>query len=139
MVTHTGLVISVELAQRLKHSGVVWTPSSGDRFVVPDHDLEDLVFAVSDMVVEVVDLPTGRIFAFNGTTEWALDSVGQDEVLWMPSEDQLRSMLGEAFVALERTPGGFIVRIEREGAEDRHIDISAESAYARAVLALTGS
>ncbi len=132
-------MISVDLAQRLKDAGVVWAPSPGDRFVVPDHDLEDLVFAISDMVVEVLDLPTGRIFAFNGTTEWALDSIEQHEVLWLPSEDQLRSMLGEAFVALEGTPGGFIVRIERDGSEERHIDIDAESAYARAVLALKGS
>lgn len=132
-------MITVDLAQQLKSAGLVWTPASGDRFVVPDHDLEDLVFAVSDMVVEVLDLPTGRIFAFNGTTEWALDSIEQREVVWLPSEDQLRSMLGETFVALESTPGGFIARIRRDGSEERHIDIDAESVYARAVLAVMGS
>ncbi len=57
-------------------------------------------------------------------------------MLWLPSEDQLREMLGMSFLGLESTPGGFIVRIEREGAEQRHIDLSAECAYARAVLAL---
>jgi hypothetical protein len=34
------------------------------------------------------------------------------------------------------TPGGFVVVISRDGREERHIDIDAECAYARAVLAV---
>ncbi len=132
-------MVSIDLALRLKRAGIAWDPAPGDLFVVPDRDLDDLVFAVSDTVVEVLDLPTGRILAFNGTTEWALDAIEQHEVVWLPSEAQLRAMLGEAFVALESTPGGFIVRIERGGSEERHIDLGADDAYARAVLALRGS
>ncbi len=127
-------MISLELAQRLQEAGVTWTPSTGDRFVIPNRDLDDQVFAVSDMVVEVHELTTGRLLGFNGTTEWALDSIEQSEVLWLPREEQLRSMLGDAFVALQATPGGFVVVIERNGTEQRHIDIDAESAYARSVL-----
>ncbi|MGA9345920.1 MAG: pilus assembly protein CpaE [Nocardioidaceae bacterium] len=127
-------MISVELAQRLQDAGVAWTPSAGDRFMIPNRDLDDQVFAVSDMVVEVHDLATGRLLGFNGTTEWALDSIEQSEVLWLPREEQLRSLLGGSFVALLATPGGFVVVIERGGTEERHIDIDAESAYARAVL-----
>ena len=78
------------------------------------------------------------IFGFNGTTEWALDSIEQQEVVWLPREDQLRTMLGDAFVALQATPGGFVVVIVRDGREERHIDIDAECAYARAVLLFTG-
>ena len=103
-----------------------------------DHDLEDLVFAVSDMVVEVLELPTGRIFAFNGTTEWALDSLEVADALWLPREDQLRTLLGPTFVSLERVDsptGGYAVTV-RSGAElVRHVDLSVEAAYARAVLA----
>ncbi len=128
-------MISIDLALRLKEAGVVWTPASGDRFVVLDRDMDDLVFAVSDMVVEVMELPTGRILAFNGTTEWALDDIEEREVVWLPSEDQLRTMLGAAFVALESIPGGFVVRVTQNGSEERHVDLDAESAYARAVLA----
>ncbi len=102
--------------------------------MIPNRDLDDQVFAVSDMVVEVHDLATGRLLGFNGTTEWALDSIEQSEVLWLPREEQLRSLLGGSFVALLATPGGFVVVIERGGTEERHIDIDAESAYARAVL-----
>jgi len=129
-------VISLDLARRLQQAGVTWTPAPGDRFMVPDRDLDEHVFAISDMVVEVYDLPTGRLFAFNGTTEWALDAVEQRHVVWLPREDQLRRLLGDAFVALQATPGGFIVAIRRGGAEQRHIDIDAENAYARAVLAV---
>lgn len=127
-------MINLGLARRLQQSGVAWTPSPGDRFVVPDRDLDGLVFAISDMVVEVVDLPSGPLFAFNGTTEWALDSIEQRDVLWLPDEDQLRTLLGGAFVSLEATEGGFIVTVEHHGERKRHIDIDASCAYARAVL-----
>ena len=102
--------------------------------MIPNRDLDDQVFAVSDMVVEVHEMATGRLLGFNGTTEWALDSIEQSEVLWLPREEQLRNMLGDTFVALQAAPGGFVVVIERKGTEERHIDIDAESAYARAVL-----
>jgi len=129
-------VISIELARRLVAAGVEWVPRHGDRFMVPDRDLDQAVFVVSDMVVEVHELPTGRLFGFNGTTEWALDSIQQREVVWLPSEGQLRELLGEAFVALQATPGGWVVVVRSPGGEERHIDIDVECAYARAVLAV---
>lgn len=105
--------------------------------MVPDRT-DDEVFTISDMVVEVQDRPTGRHFDFNGTTEWALDSIAHTEAVWLPREDQLRTMLGEAFVSMHSTPGGFIVVIDHRGREERHIDIDAECAYARAVLSVHG-
>jgi hypothetical protein len=128
-------VISLDLAYRLHSAGVAWAPRAGDRFVVPDREMDDQVFVISDMVVEVHDLPTGPLLKFNGTTEWALDSIQQHEVVWLPREEQLRELLGDAFRALEATPGGFVVRVEQAGREQRHIDIDAECALARAVLA----
>ena len=98
--------------------------------------MDDVVFVVSDMVVELHEQPAGAVLRFNGTTEWALDSIEQHEVIWLPREEQLRELLGAAFQALEATPGGFVVRIERNGREERHIDIDAECALARAVLAV---
>ncbi|HET6562575.1 MAG TPA: pilus assembly protein CpaE [Marmoricola sp.] len=128
-------MISLDLAHRLRASGVPWTASAGDRFVVPEREMDDQVFVVSDMVVEVHELPSGPLLKFNGTTEWALDSIQQHEVVWLPREDQLRELLGESFRALEATPGGFVVRVDRKGREERHTDIDAECALARAVLA----
>ena len=76
-------VISLELARRLKAVGVEWRPAPGDHFHVPDRDLDETVFVVSDMVVEVREMPSRqRYLAFNGTTEWALDRIEQDEVGW---------------------------------------------------------
>ena len=130
-------MISFELAQRLKAAGVAWQPAPGDHFHVPDRDLDETVFVVSDMVVEVLELPSRqRYFAFNGTTEWALDSIEQEEVVWLPREDQLRVLLGGSFVQLEAIPGGFVVTTRRQGLDERHVDLTAESAYARAVLSL---
>jgi hypothetical protein len=46
------------------------------------------------MTIEPRSYPTGVILAFNGTTEWALDSVAQADALWLPREDQLRELRG---------------------------------------------
>jgi len=130
-----GSVITHELAHRLKAAGIEWHPTPGDHFLVPDRDLDETVFVVSDMVVQVLELPSRkRYFGFNGTTEWALDSIEQDEVVWLPREDQLRTLLGEAFVGLEAIPGGFAVTVRSQGRDERHVDLTAETAYARAVL-----
>lgn len=102
--------------------------------MVPDRDLDEELFTVSDMVVEVHDLPGGRLFAFNGTTEWALDSVMQTDVVWLPREDQLRSLLGEAFVSLRSTTDGYAVDVVEGDTQKRYVDADAESAYARALL-----
>ena len=76
---------SIDLAQRLAAAGLTWAPAAGDRFVVPGRGIDDEAFVLSDMTVEVHDLPTGRIIGFNGTTEWALDSLELDEVVWLPA------------------------------------------------------
>ena len=41
-------------------SSAEWMPSTGDRFLVLDRDMDDQVFSISEMVVEVRDLPTRR-------------------------------------------------------------------------------
>jgi hypothetical protein len=92
-------VITRDLASQLRDAGLVWTPRKGDRFAVPDRDLDDEVFVISDMVIENLRLPQGQqLLAFNGTTEWALDSLEAADAVWLPREDQLRELLGEAFV-----------------------------------------
>ncbi len=126
MITHE---LAVELARR----GLAWRPASGDRFHVPDRDLDDEVFVVSGMSIEVSDLPSGTEMRFNGTVEWALDSIAQAEVIWMPREDQMRALLGDRFLRLESVTGGYAVVLT---GEERHVDIDAERAYARALLSV---
>ena len=67
-------MIALDLARRLRDAGLGWQPARGDRFVVPDKGMDEDVFVISDMVVEVQNTPTGEILGFNGITEWALDS-----------------------------------------------------------------
>jgi hypothetical protein len=133
-------MLSPELAVRLRAAGVRWTPTPGDAFVVPGLHLDDRVFVLSDMVVELKDVPGGsRVLAFNGTTEWALDSLEVDRAVWVPREDQLRGLLGGAFVALERQPGppvSYVVTLEVGRHRSRHVDVTPEETYARALLAL---
>lgn len=134
-------MITPELALSLRRAGMHWRPANGDRFLVPNRDLDDQLFTVSDMVVEVERLPTGMVMRFNGTVEWALDSIEQREVLWLPREDQLRSALGLAFRRLEAdgADGGFAVVVTGAGGgEQRHEDADVECAYARALLAVLG-
>jgi len=128
-------MITRELAERLQGAGLVWTPASGDRFMIPDRDLDDDLFVISEMTIEVHEILGRRIIKFHGTTEWALDSITADLVLWLPREDQLRDALGERFAALERTPFGFVVTCA-DGS--RHADVDAERAYARALLGVLG-
>ena len=127
-------MIALELARQLRAAGLAWNPLPGDRFVVPDRDMDDEVFVISNMVVEVQDVPTGQIIGFNGTTEWALDSLEHRQVVWMPRESQLRELLDDRFLRLETVTGGFAVVIDLDG-EHREVDGDAESAYARALLA----
>lgn len=128
-------MITLDLARQLRAAGLDWKPSAGDRFVVPDREMDDEVFVLSDMTVEIHEFPTGKVIGFNGTTEWALDSIEQEEVVWLPREDQLRELLGGSFESLEVVPGGFAVEIRVDGSLQRHLDIDAERTYARCVLA----
>jgi hypothetical protein len=130
-------VIDVQLAQQLKEGGLVWKPAPGDRFAIPDRDLDDDVFFLSSMTIEVHNLPEGRVIGFNGTTEWALDDVEIEETIWLPREDQLRELLGRTFRALRRVdPVGYEVDVELLGEPRTFAGSSPERAYAGALLDL---
>ena len=137
-VAHTGVVISRELAADLREAGLVWAPAKGDWFVIPDHGLDTLEFVISDMVIETRRMALDRqMLAFNGTTEWAMDTLAASEALWLPREDPLRAVLGEAFIGLEYLPGetpGYAVSMLVGDTEQRFVDVEVENAYARAAL-----
>ncbi|MFG1626856.1 pilus assembly protein CpaE [Kribbella sp. NPDC049227] len=128
-------MITIEQAGRLRKAGVLWAPAAGDRFVVPDRDMDDDVFVVSDMTVEVHDYQGSKVIGFNGTTEWALDSIEQREVVWLPREEQLRALLGDHFRKLEAVPDGYVVELT----DSIHLADDAEQAYAGAVIHLLGA
>jgi hypothetical protein len=131
-------VISIALATQLQLSGLRWDPAPGDRFSIPQPGLEGEIFTISEMTIEAHDYPTGTVLGFNGTTEWAMDSVEQEQALWLPREDQLRELLGGTFRRLERSDAGELCVVVRshDGTERRFVDADAAEAYGAAVLAL---
>ncbi|HSK32666.1 MAG TPA: pilus assembly protein CpaE [Propionicimonas sp.] len=131
-------MISLTAAQDLSRAGVRWSPQAGDRFTVRTEEMSGEVFTVADMVVEARAYPTGTLLAFNGTTEWALDSVQLEQALWLPREDQLRELLGPSFRSLARSStDSYQVLAEIPGQPERLFTADeAADAYADAVLAL---
>lgn len=128
-------MISLHLARWLRDAGLVWHPAPADQFLVPDHGMDDRVFVIAEMAVQVRHLATGTIIALNGTTEWALDSVLLSEALWMPREDQLREALGDAFVSLTRRRDGWAVRLRlADGTDHGVVASTAIDAWGTAVL-----
>ena len=128
-------MISTALARSLRDAGLEWQPQRGDHFIVADRGMDDEVFVLSDMTVELQDFPTGPVIGFNGTTEWALDSLDQSDALWLPAEDQLRERLGGAFTRLERTGPAYIVTITVD--DDQSMTRSPEPAEAYGLALLT--
>lgn len=131
-------MISRELAQRLAPY-LEWTPQNADRFYIPRREIEDSVFIVSDMVIEHRRSGRSANFHFNGTTEWALDSVASDVAVWLPSEQQLRDELGKAFISLDRLGDTYVVTVNGpDGAHHTPAMADASDAYALALLHLLG-
>lgn len=130
-------MISTSLARRLRDAGLRWEPASGDRFQIDRPELDADVFTVSDLTIEPHEYPTGTVLGFNGTTEWALDSVAVEDALWLPREDQLRDLLRAAFTRLERDGDGY--RVVLRGADGHEVvftSVSAPEAYGLALLSL---
>jgi len=129
-------MLSTALARALRDSGLVWRPASGDAFRIDKVEADEELFTLSDMTVEAHTFDTGTVLGFNGTTEWALDSVDLDDALWHPHENQLRELLAGAFVSLERSDDGFTVMATIAGSRERFEATDAADAYARALLAV---
>ena len=127
-------MLSVALARALRDAGLDWTPARGDHFVMPDRGMDGEVFVLSDMTIEVNHFPGGPVIGFNGTTEWALDSVDQHDALWLPAEHQLRERLGDAFAGLARTGGGYRVTLSDSGTSTSYDGADPAEAYGRALL-----
>ncbi|WP_203136133.1 hypothetical protein [Microbacterium sp. JZ31] len=123
-------MLPLDLARRIRDAGVLWQPQPGDRFTIDRDEVAGEVFWISHLTIDVHVFHRQPVLGFNGTTEWALDSVALDTALWLPREDQLRELLGGRFVALE-AESGWVVRTA--DGKFRHADV--EAAYALALLA----
>ena len=130
-------IASIELARRLRDAGLEWHPKEGDRFHIPDRDFGDQVWSISEMVIEPRSNILGeRELAFNGTVEWALDSIVKRDVVWVPTEGQLRELIADSFIALYRDDDGShacVIRLD-DTPTTFHAG-SAPDAYGKALLA----
>jgi len=130
-------MISVELARSLAESGVLWAPAPGDRFTIDQPNVVGEVFWISHLTIDVHTFHGQPLLGFNGTTEWALDSVTLDSALWLPREDQLRELVGDRLVRLAPEDGQWVVEVDSERGRGEFRDLDPECAYARALLSLT--
>ena len=131
-----GLVVSLELALALQDAGLIWHPVSGDTFAINREGFEGEIFVVSDMTIESNEFDTGTILGFNGTTEWALDSIALENAIWLPHEHQLRELLGGTFRTLTRLDAGYRVDVVVNGEPGSEEATDAADAYAAALLGL---
>ncbi len=136
-------LIRVGLARRLREAGLVWTPAWHDFFAIPDSNLDERVFVLSDMAIDVQIQQGWPALTFNGAVEWSLDYVLQADAVWLPTESQLRHMLqvrlaGEAqpAVTLVCRPDGFECRVQQQGRQRIFTAIEAADAYGEALLYL---
>ncbi len=87
------LVISLSIATELKAGGLVWQPALHDFFAIPESDLDNRIFVVSDMMIDFQQLFGRQIITFNGAVEWSLDNILMADAVWMPTESQLRELV----------------------------------------------
>jgi len=134
-------MIDLQLALRLKRAGLTWRPALLDCFGLPDRQMDDKVFVISDMLATVEMLQGVQVVSFQGASEWALDSLVTTEAVWIPSEEQLRLALEAALIGAGRPElrltaglGGYTCELTYQGQALRFEAGTAPEAYAAALL-----
>ncbi len=134
-------MISLSTARRLKAAGLNWTPALHDLFSVPDRGLDDRIFVISDVSVDVELLRGRSVVTFNGTAEWALDYEMIAELVWLPTEAQLRTELERRLqaepqprLALVSTPDGYLCEMPFRGQSLTFRAPEASEAYGAALM-----
>jgi hypothetical protein len=134
-------MIKLSTARLLKTSGLNWIPSNHDFFALPDRGMDDLVFVISDIMSFVEVRSNQPMVTFHGTNEWALDYLLTSEVIWLPTEAQLRSAIVHRLVNLDgfsliltSTQKGNSCQINYQGKSYTFDDPEASEAYAAALL-----
>ena len=89
-------MISLSLAQRLKQAGLVWQATVNDFFAIPDRGMDERIFVLTDLMANLDIFRGWPVVTFHGTAEWALDYILTAEVVWLPTESQLRQALLDA-------------------------------------------
>jgi hypothetical protein len=138
-------MIDPKLALQLKENGLEWQPTKRDNFMIPGGELADEVFTLNDLTILVQPVNGEYTVMFHGSAEWALDNVLLADVIWLPSETQLREAIqvrlgGENPAAmLLWEPTGFRYVVRQADQEQSFTGSTAEQAYAHALLSLLRS
>lgn len=135
-------MIPIPLALELKQAGLIWRTNNYDFFAVPDRGLDDRVFVLADMMAYTELVQGWPVVAFHGTAEWALDYIFTSEVVWVPTEEQLREALESqlqsadecAALVLCHSAGGYRCEIDFRGETLTFDAPTAGEAYGRALL-----
>ena len=134
-------MLSLMLARQLKQAGLSWTPTKNDFFAIPDRELDDFVFVISDMTVMVERLHGQLAVTFHGALEWALDYMMIADLVWLPSETQLRELLERRLVSgpqpaltLTSTSDGYQCQIQFRGQRLTFESFGVSETYGAALL-----
>lgn len=137
------IVISFDLARKLKDQGLPWNPVLHDFFAIPDRGFDDHVFVISDVQSNIENILGSPVVAFQGTSEWALDYLVTTEVVWMPTEEQIRSLLEEHLLRYRQAAMNFSWSIRQytcsityDGKDLAFDGGEASDVYAKALLYL---
>ena len=118
-------MISIRLARQLRDQGLEWVPRLHDFFYIPDSDLDEHVFVISELTIDVEKSGTSATIMFNGAVEWSLDYIMSREAVWLPTEEQLRELIGDQLASLARTDAGYRCEVRVDGVS---VVFSAETA-----------
>lgn len=134
-------MLKLPLARQLKAAGLRWQPRMRDFFAIPDRGLDDDVFVLANMAIQVEKLGGHPAIMFQGAYEWALDYIFLQDVVWLPRESQLRAALlphldqAQALpLRLNCTNGGYVCEIQFQDGYHTFEGAEAETAYANALL-----
>jgi hypothetical protein len=135
-------MLNLQLALKLKDAGLTWHPAEHDQFILPDSDLTHEIFTVSDRTTLVQQINGRWTVTFHGVVEWALDSVLLSDVVWLPTETQLREAIqlrlgGEQpSVMLQWQLAGYRCALHHFDQQCSFEGRTAEEAYTHALLFL---
>ena len=134
-------MISLATAIKLQRAGLKWAPALHDFFAIPHRGLDDYIFVISDMTINVEMWGNHTVITFDGASEWAMDYVTTADVVWLPTENQLRLAIAsrvfgfpEAEVSLIEKIGQITCEIKYGGKTKSFNASSASEAYAAALL-----
>jgi hypothetical protein len=134
-------MLSVATARRLRQAGLAWVPAQFDFFAIPEPGLDDRVFVITDLPAVIAQVQGQSMVTFEGAVEWALDYVATGDVLWLPTEEQLRELLvkrlavdSPCVLTLTITPGRCRCETRFRGRAHVFEAADASEAYGAALL-----